>query len=129
MEFHNKIMWNSRIVCKKKKWNSTIFFGCAHGESKLRDNSTRARVQTSRERYFGKTRNETTKNRTQHDQGSLNKQSACSINYLASALAPYQRSRQEIIFLDVLQKNYPSLVSRNCLERSNCWNTTPIAAI
>ena len=80
-------------------------FGCAHGESKLRDNSTRAHVQTSRQRHFGKTRNETTKNRTQHDQGSLNKQSAFSINYLASALAIYHRSQQGIIFLTSCKKN------------------------
>ena len=41
-----------------------------------------ARVQPSRQRPFGKTRNETTKNRIQHDQGSLNKQSACSVFFL-----------------------------------------------
>ena len=88
-------------------------FGCAHGESKLRDNSARARVQTSRQRHFGKTRNETTKKRTQHDQGSLNKQSACSINYLASALATYQRSQPGNYFL-----GHPSQkLSESCLEK------------
>ena len=77
---------------------------CARGESKLRENSTLACPNFQTKAFGEETRNETTKNRTQHDQRSLNKQSACSINYLAFALATYQRSQQGIIFLDVLQK-------------------------
>ena len=86
---------------------------CARGESKLRENSTLACPNFQTKAFGEETRNETTKNRTQHDHGSLNKQSACSINYLASALATYHRSQWGIIFLTSCKK-----LSKSCLEKS-----------
>ena len=56
-------------------------FDCARGESKLRDNSTLACPNFQTKAFGEETRNETTKNRTQHDQGSLNKRSACSMYF------------------------------------------------
>ena len=88
-------------------------FDCARGESKLRDNSTLACPNFQTKAFGEETRNETTKNRTQHDQGSLNKQSACSINYLASALATYQRSQRGNYFLGRPSKK----LSKSCLEK------------
>ena len=56
-------------------------FDCARGQSKLRDNSTLACPNFQTKAFGEETRNETTKNRTQHDQGSLNKRSACSMYF------------------------------------------------
>ena len=70
-------MWNSRIVCKEI-WNSIIFL-TAHVENRSFEIIPHSNFQT---KAFGEeTRNETTKNRTQHDQGSLNKRSACSMYF------------------------------------------------
>ena len=52
---------------------------CARGESKLRENSTLECPNFQMKAFGEETRNETTKNRAQHDQGSLNKQSASSV--------------------------------------------------
>ena len=46
---------------------------CARGESKLRENSILACPNFQTKAFGEETRNETTKNRTQQDQGSLNK--------------------------------------------------------
>ena len=46
---------------------------CARGESKLRENSTLECPNFQTKAFGEETRNETTKNRAQHDQGSLNK--------------------------------------------------------
>ena len=54
---------------------------CARGESKLRENSTLACPNFQTKAFGEETRNETTKNRTQHDHGSLNKRSACSMYF------------------------------------------------
>ena len=56
-------------------------FDCARGESKIRDNSTLVGPNLQTKAFGEETRNETTKNRTQHDQGSLNKRSACSMYF------------------------------------------------
>ena len=95
-------------------------FDCARGESKLRDNSTLACPNFQTKAFGEETRNETTKNRTQHDQGSLNKQSACSINYLASALATYHRSQQGIIFLTSCKKIIQTYLEK-LLEAVELW--------
>ena len=54
---------------------------CGRGESKLRENSTLACPNFQTKAFGEETRNETTKNRTQHDHGSLNKRSACSMYF------------------------------------------------
>ena len=56
-------------------------FDCARGESKLPDNSTLTCPNFQMKAFGEETRNETTKNRTQHDQGSLNKRSTCSMYF------------------------------------------------
>ena len=81
---------------------------CARGEWKLRENSTLACPNFQTKASGEETRNETTKNRTQHDHGSLNK-------LLASALALYQRSQRELLS-DCIR--IPSKrLSKACLEK------------
>ena len=79
MEFHNKIMWNSRIVCKEI-WNSIIFL-TVHVENRSFEIIPHACSNFQTKAFGEETKNETTKNRTQHDQGSLNKRSACSMYF------------------------------------------------
>ena len=127
MEFHNKIMWNSRIVCKEI-WNSIIFF-TAHVENCSFEIIPHSCPNFQMKAFGEETRNETTKNRAQHDQGFLNKRSACSVFFLLLHWLFIKRATGEILSDCIPQNDYPRLVSRNCLKQSKSWNTTPIAAI
>ena len=126
-KFHNKIMWNSRIVCKEM-WNSIIFL-TAHVENRSFKIIPHACPNFQTKAFGEETRNETTKNRTQHDQGSLNKRSACSM-FFCFCTGSLSKERAGRILSDCIPRNdYPRLVSRNCLKQSKSWNSTPIAAI
>ena len=90
-------------------------FGCAHGESKLQDNSRRDTCSNFQTKTILEKQG-MRQQKTEHnspDQGSLNKQSACSWTILASTLAPYQRG---IIFFWKYDKKFIQVLS---LE--NAW--------
>ena len=87
-------------------------FGRAHGKSKLRDDSSRD-LETSVQTSILKQEMKTTKNRTQHDQGSLKNNLPVNDYFgfcTGSLLKGTPRSQRGII---LHSKNYPSLVSRN----------------
>ena len=101
----------------------------ARGESKLRENSTLECPNFQMKAFGEETRNETTKNRAQHDQGSLNKRSASSVFFFLLLHWLFTNGASGENTFRLHPYDYPRLVWRNCLKQSKSWNSTPIAAI